>query len=568
MPDGEGRPGGAFYMYNGAQHNDVSSIAYDPASQPTTLNTNCAGSTCYPISYSYDQNTGRMSSYGVALTGGTISGTLTWNPNGSLGKLVIADPFNLANAQTCNYTADDLSRLASVNCGSVWAQTFSYDPFGNITKSGSVSWMPGYSSSTNHYTLAGTSYDANGNVLNDTFNSYTWDAEGKNVTTILSGQTWTSTNDAFGHLAELAVNGTYSKSYLTIGKFKLSAIGQTPYYSEYPLPGGSVISQGGGATGTQMADWLGTIRAYFAGGTAGHYGAHAPFGEAYAYPGGYPQGFAGNGGIGGGEQGDGNMTNTTYWFPERRYRSSQGRWLTPDPAGLDAVDPSNPQSWNRYAYVMNNPLSATDPEGLWCVWEDGTHDDDPKDGGFIQDQCEGAGGHWDPSDTIAGIFQEDGVITKIRYASGLTCTTADCGVVGETLDAFDKGLQSYSVVGLDPKSLLFPSPTDLGDRLGNIHVEWGYPKVTWKQWFHAAADCAFSPDPLPKTMKAQNPPPSDYSDRLEGNSLNRSNTIYMKNKRGRAGPVTGTSSPGLDATADAAGLELSWAGCMDQELGP
>ena len=38
--------------------------------------------------------------------------------------------------------------------------------------------------------------------------------------------------------------------------------------------------------------------------------------------------------------------------------------MHPDPAGLAAVDPSNPQSWNRYAYVMNNPLMYVDPSGL------------------------------------------------------------------------------------------------------------------------------------------------------------------------------------------------------------
>ena len=42
----------------------------------------------------------------------------------------------------------------------------------------------------------------------------------------------------------------------------------------------------------------------------------------------------------------------------------QGRWISPDPAGIVAVDPSNPQTWNRYAYVMNNPLSYVDPLGL------------------------------------------------------------------------------------------------------------------------------------------------------------------------------------------------------------
>src|SRR5947207_8624238 len=35
-----------------------------------------------------------------------------------------------------------------------------------------------------------------------------------------------------------------------------------------------------------------------------------------------------------------------------------------DPTGLATVDPSDPQSWNRYAYVTNDPLSSIDPLGL------------------------------------------------------------------------------------------------------------------------------------------------------------------------------------------------------------
>ena len=54
-----------------------------------------------------------------------------------------------------------------------------------------------------------------------------------------------------------------------------------------------------------------------------------------------------------------------YDFPAREY-SIQGRWPSPDPAGLGAVDPTNPQSWNRYAYVVNNPLMLIDPTGLDC----------------------------------------------------------------------------------------------------------------------------------------------------------------------------------------------------------
>lgn len=47
---------------------------------------------------------------------------------------------------------------------------------------------------------------------------------------------------------------------------------------------------------------------------------------------------------------------------------------------MAAVDPGNPQSWNRYAYVVNNPLALTDPTGLQCVaLANGTFTDDGRD---------------------------------------------------------------------------------------------------------------------------------------------------------------------------------------------
>ena len=61
------------------------------------------------------------------------------------------------------------------------------------------------------------------------------------------------------------------------------------------------------------------------------------------------------------------LDHTTF----RQYSSSLGRWTTPDPAGLAVIDTTNPQTWNRYAYVGNNPLVFTDPLGLYlydCTW--------------------------------------------------------------------------------------------------------------------------------------------------------------------------------------------------------
>jgi RHS repeat-associated protein len=54
----------------------------------------------------------------------------------------------------------------------------------------------------------------------------------------------------------------------------------------------------------------------------------------------------------------------------RSYINRLARFSSPDPAGLAAVDATNPQSWNRYAYVMNNPLNFTDPTGLCPPFDD------------------------------------------------------------------------------------------------------------------------------------------------------------------------------------------------------
>ena len=58
----------------------------------------------------------------------------------------------------------------------------------------------------------------------------------------------------------------------------------------------------------------------------------------------------------------------TYDTVNRELNPSQGRWLSPDPAGLGVADSTNPQTWNRYTYVGNDPLRYVDPLGLVCSW--------------------------------------------------------------------------------------------------------------------------------------------------------------------------------------------------------
>jgi len=58
------------------------------------------------------------------------------------------------------------------------------------------------------------------------------------------------------------------------------------------------------------------------------------------------------------------------YFGARYFGSAQGRMTSPDPL-LQSGVPEMPQSWNRYSYVLNNPLAYVDPTGLAWVKNDG-----------------------------------------------------------------------------------------------------------------------------------------------------------------------------------------------------
>jgi RHS repeat-associated protein len=69
-------------------------------------------------------------------------------------------------------------------------------------------------------------------------------------------------------------------------------------------------------------------------------------------------------------------------FGARYNASTMGRFMTPDPANI-GVNRLNPQSWNAYSYSLNNPLSLTDPTGLY-VCEDSTSCSSQNDQNFAK----------------------------------------------------------------------------------------------------------------------------------------------------------------------------------------
>ncbi len=51
------------------------------------------------------------------------------------------------------------------------------------------------------------------------------------------------------------------------------------------------------------------------------------------------------------------------YFGARYYSAAQGRFTSPDPL-MASARISDPQTWNRYSYALNNPLRLVDPDGM------------------------------------------------------------------------------------------------------------------------------------------------------------------------------------------------------------
>ncbi len=321
--------------------------------------------------FTFDPNSGRMTQYKETINGTAVSGDLTWNANGTLRQLAVTDPFNSADAQTCTYLYDDLGRIGvppgstgkSVDCGATkWQQIFSYDAFGNITKTvppggTGTSFQPTYNNKNQYQTLPGftPSYDAaNGNLTADSFHTYAWDAEGRPVSVDTIGLTY----DALGREVEENNTGVYTQYVYALGQKLALMTGQTQTRAYVPLPGGTqAVYSAGAIQHFRVPDWLGSMR--IGSTTARAYSfsqAFAPFGERYATGGSAAyQTFTGQ---------NNDTAGDLYDFLFREEHGAQGRWISPDPAGLASVNPVNPQTWNRYGYVANMPLNSVDPTGL------------------------------------------------------------------------------------------------------------------------------------------------------------------------------------------------------------
>jgi RHS repeat-associated protein len=257
-----------------------------------------------------------------------------------------------------------------VSCAtSNWGQNFTYDSFGNINKavpSGytGITFNPTYSTSPSNNRFSAipgvnVTYDSNGNLTQDG-NTYVWDSENKPT----SINTTNITYDALGRAVEFGSGSSHTQIvYKPDGKSKLALMNGTSTLVTgfMPLPSGATAVYKPGVLPAyyRHRDWLGSSRLSIQPNhTKWFDSAYAPFGENYA--GGRGTGGAVDLDFTGANQ---DTVSGLYDFLYREYHPVQGRWISPDPAGLNAVNMSSPQSWNRYAYVENNPLSRIDSFG-------------------------------------------------------------------------------------------------------------------------------------------------------------------------------------------------------------
>ncbi|MFZ0320174.1 MAG: RHS repeat-associated core domain-containing protein, partial [Candidatus Sulfotelmatobacter sp.] len=92
-------------------------------------------------------------------------------------------------------------------------------------------------------------------------------------------------------------------------------------------------------------------------------------------------------------------------FDFRYFGSSMGRFMSADD-GSDQ-DADNPQSWNLYSYVRNNPLKYTDPDGHDCIYVDS---DSGKMTGFNRGDCDNS----TEEKANSGIYV-DGTVNSFSY---------------------------------------------------------------------------------------------------------------------------------------------------------
>jgi RHS repeat-associated protein len=174
------------------------------------------------------------------------------------------------------------------------------------------------------------------------------------------GGTATYTYDSLNQRVQIAPSrGTYEFVWDIFGRrvSNWSASSHTLVESNAYTDSGPIAIRGGGTRIYESQNWLGTerVRTTYNGAVSISI-ASLPWADQHTPAGdnGDQHDFAGM---------DRDLEDATEHAQYRQFSTNLGRWLSPDQY-LGSYDFSNPQSFNRYSYALNDPVNLVDPSGL------------------------------------------------------------------------------------------------------------------------------------------------------------------------------------------------------------
>jgi RHS repeat-associated protein len=360
--DGLERPIG---LTDNTNHTWVSGVLYNPASQMTNATFPSGTETWgYNLLNQLMQRT--------TTSGSTTRMNMAYNYTAGKDNGQIAGSADAVTGETITYLYDSLKRLAKASSGT-WSDTYTYDGFGNLTgmtgSGGAPSLSVSVNPATNQITPTNVLYDGNGNVtqfspsgslmtlgydvvnrmasVNST-NAYAYSPANQRVY-FRSSATGTETLYVYGTDGKKLA--TYTIAGITGSQVNFAMQNQNVYFA------GKLISAEGNAV---AVDRLGTVRWNATSG--GH--TYYPYGAEYSATLNDTEKYA--------TYTRDTLTGLDYAM-NRYYSSPWGRFMTPD-RSWSSARPGNPQSWNLYAYAVNDPVNGNDPSGndTYVIDDDGT----------------------------------------------------------------------------------------------------------------------------------------------------------------------------------------------------